>query len=112
MNEKMPSNLFWMIFLIKFLGRFYLALPGAILLLFGLGSFRCLVIALLLLSVNAVLSFSDARILQRQLQDQGEKNIIFRSTRTARPDDDSAPSIIDVEAVDNDPDDDSGDSYD
>ncbi|MBR5371826.1 MAG: hypothetical protein IK130_06400 [Oscillospiraceae bacterium] len=112
MKEKLPSNLFWLLVLIRFLGRYYLALPAAILLLFAIGSFPCLVISLLLISVNFVLSVSDARILQRQLQGQDAKSVVFRNSRTAQQDNESAPDIIDVEAFDKDPDDnDSGNPY-
>lgn len=111
MKNQFSSNIFWMLVLIKFLSRFYLAFPAFLLLLFGIGSFPCLVIGLLLTSVNFVLSVSDARILKRTMEEGGSSPIIFTNSmggQNVRPDD-SAPDIIDVEATERDYDDDDND---
>ena len=106
---KLPSFIFWFGFLLRFfISRFYLAVPGLILLLFGIGSRTCLVLGLLMLSVDAVFSFSDQMIMKRSFEDPNNNPPLdTRFTRFNVPDqhpeyDGSDGDYIDVEATETD----------
>ena len=112
MKPKLPPFLFWFGFLLRFfVSRFYLAVPGLILLLFGIGSRTCLVLGLLMLSVDAVFSFSDQMILKRSFENPENNpqldslNKVFNVPEQHPESDSSEGDYIDVEATETDLDD-------
>jgi len=105
MKYKITPDIFWISVLFNFFRRYYLAFPGLILLLLGIGSFPCLVIGLLMLSVNFVLSISDAAILKKHLESQDFDPRSFHKPMYYDKND-SSMHFIDVDATERDADDD------
>ena len=70
-NRKFPRELFWIGIVLNFIARFYLWVPGLLLLLIGLivRSRPFVVFGLLMLTINTVLSVSDQFMIKRTFEE-------------------------------------------